>query len=327
MKRRTTTTVAVAALLVAAGVTAAPGAVACEPSHEPPAAHGAAYGRTVVDPGEVPYVFDIQKSSLKNRNFRAAAWTGDTLQVTLMSIPVRGDVGTEIHHGVDQFFRVERGTARVMMGTSKAYTYVKDVGPGDVILIPSGTWHNIVNTGSTPLQLYSIYGPRQHPRGTVHPTQADDPHSGQPVPKPTPGEATPVDAFHADPGAVPFVFDIDQATAVNTNFRTAAWTGSTLQLTLMNIPVRGDVGLEMHGNVDQFIRVEEGRAKVYFGTSKQHLKFAGNASAGDAILIPSGTWHNIVNSSPKEDLKLYSLYGPVQHPKGTIHVTQEDGED
>lgn len=94
----------------------------------------------------------------------------------------------------------------------------------------------------------------------------------------------------------------------------------------MSIPVGGDVGLEMHDDVDQFLRVESGRAKVYFGDSEGNLRFAGVAQADRAILVPSGTWHNIVNASPKEDLKLYSIYGPQQHPQGTVHETQADGE-
>ncbi len=277
------------------------------------------------DPGAVPYVFDIEKATLKNRNFRTAAWTADDLQVTLMSIPVKGDVGLEMHDDVDQFLRIESGTAKVYFGNEKKLSKAWVADAGDAILVPSGTWHNIVNTGRTPLKLYSLYGPAAHPRGTVHRTQADDPHSSEPGPNPRiTRRAEQPRPFKVDPGAVPYVFDIDAATEANTNFRTAAWTADDLQVTLMSIPVKGDVGLEMHDDVDQFLRVESGMAKVYTGTSAKGLKQIAVAKAGDAILIPSGTWHNIVNINPKKPLQLYSIYGPQQHPRGTIHKTQAD---
>lgn len=277
-----------------------------------------------VDPGEVPYVFDVEKAALKNTNFRTAAWTADKLQLTLMSIPVGGDVGLDVHSAVNQFFRIEAGTAKVMMGTKNLLSYVKVAGPGDVVLIPAGIWHNLVNIGSKPLKMYSLYGPQQHPRGAVHRTQADDPHNGDPKPTPRVAAPTRIGRFTADPGAMPFVFDIDRATAANTNFRTAAWTSSTLQLTLMDIPVGDDVGLEMHPAVDQFLRIESGKAKVYVGSCRDSVHLLAVAKAGDAIMIPSGTWHNIVNLGHKDPLELYSLYGPQQHPKGTIHVTKPE---
>lgn len=292
-------------------------AYATPDGHKPP---------TLIDLCGKPAVFPVAHETLRNRNFRTAAWTADTLQLTLMRIPPGGDVGLEMHADIDQFLRIECGHATVMMGTEKRLDYVRKAGAGDVILIPSGTWHNIVSTGDGPLQLYSLYGPAAHPCGTVHKTQADDPHSGEPKPNPAIGDPAPLEPFTTDPGAVPYVFNIDEATAANTNFRTAAWTADTLQLTLMDIPVGGDVGLEMHDHVDQFLRVETGRAKVYFGDTKDSVRFAGMARAGSAILIPSGTWHNVVNASPKQPLELYSLYGPAQHPKGTIHRTQADGE-
>lgn len=316
------TTAAVLSLGGAAAASAAP--VAQAPAA--PAVNGVAAGVVKPDPGAVPYVFDIEKATRKNTNFRTAAWTADDLQVTLMSIPVGGDVGLEMHGDVDQFLRIESGTAKVMMGTQENLSYVRMAGAGDAILIPSGTWHNVVNTGTSPLQLYSLYGPAEHPQGTVHVTQADDPHADDPKPSPTVGDVRPTSPFTADPGAVPYVFDVEGSTEDNTNFRTAAWTADTLQLTLMSIPVKGDVGLEMHDDVDQFLRVESGMAKVYMGPTADSMRMIGVAKDGDAILVPSGSWHNIVNISPKKSLQLYSLYGPQQHPQGTIHVTQADGE-
>ncbi|MFV0527031.1 MAG: cupin domain-containing protein [Acidimicrobiales bacterium] len=272
----------------------------------------------------MPYAFDIEKATLRNTNYRTAAWTADTLQLTLMSIPVGGNVGLEVHPAVNQFFRIEAGTAKVEMGTEDLLSFVKIAGPDDVIMIPAGTWHNVVNMGTEPLQMYSLYGPQQHPQGTVHPTQADAPAEDGPAPSPVVAEPTPVEPFTTDPGAVPLVFNVTEATAANTNFRTAAWTTPTLQLTLMDIPPSGDVGLEMHDSVDQFLRVESGRAKVYFGDSEDSVSKYRVVKAGDAILIPSGTWHNVVNLSRWKPLELYSLYGPQQHPQGTIHVTQPE---
>lgn len=128
-----------------------------------------------------------------------------------------------------------------------------------------------------------------------------------------------------DYGGEPFVFNIDHATNKNRNFRTTLWTGKYLQLTLMSIPVRGDIGVEMHSDLDQFIRVVSGRAKVYMGNCQNSLQEKACVNGNDAILIPAGTWHNIVNvgSCP---LKLYSLYAPPQHPYGTVHRTKEEAE-
>ena len=128
-----------------------------------------------------------------------------------------------------------------------------------------------------------------------------------------------------DYGPNPFVFNIHHATNMNKNFRTTLWTGKHLQLTLMNIPVRGNIGVEMHPDVDQFVRVESGDAKVYFGNSRNSLYEAEVVNENYAILIPAGTWHNIVNIGNRP-LKVYSLYAPPQHPFGTVHKTKADAE-
>ena len=129
-----------------------------------------------------------------------------------------------------------------------------------------------------------------------------------------------------DYGCEPFIFNINHATNMNKNFRTTLWTGRDLQLTLMSIPVCSEIGVEMHSNVDQFIRVENGRAKVYMGSCQHELQEVACVDGSDAILIPAGTWHNIVNVGNRP-LKLYSLYAPPQHPFGTIHQTKEDAEE
>ena len=128
-----------------------------------------------------------------------------------------------------------------------------------------------------------------------------------------------------DYGCEPFIFNINHATNRNENFRTTLWTGRDMQLTLMSIPVCGDIGVEMHPDVDQFIRVESSRAKVYMGSCRNDLREMGCVDGNYAIIIPAGTWHNIVNVG-RCPLKLYSLYAPPQHPFGTVHKTKADAE-
>lgn len=129
-----------------------------------------------------------------------------------------------------------------------------------------------------------------------------------------------------DYGAEPTVLDIEAYTLENDNFRTALWTGTNLQVTLMSIPVGGDVGLEQHTDIDQFLRIEDGEALVMMGDSEDDLSFMEFAAADNAIFVPAGKWHNIVNAGDKP-LKLYSIYAPVEHPHGTIHRTQQESEE
>ena len=128
-----------------------------------------------------------------------------------------------------------------------------------------------------------------------------------------------------DYGPEPFVINIEEATERNNTFRTALWTGNHLQLTLMSIPVGGDIGLEMHPNLDQFIRIEEGHGLVKMGNRQDYLNFQRKVSDGYAIIIPAGTWHNLINTGNRP-VKLYSLYAPPQHPFGTVHLTKADAE-
>lgn len=126
------------------------------------------------DYGAEPTVLNIESYTLSNENFRTAIWTGSNLQVTLMTIPVGGDVGLEQHHELDQFLRVEEGTAQVMMGDSEdALDFVREATDDYAIFVPAGKWHNIVNKGDKPLKIYSIYAPAEHPRGTVHKTRQE----------------------------------------------------------------------------------------------------------------------------------------------------------
>lgn len=128
-----------------------------------------------------------------------------------------------------------------------------------------------------------------------------------------------------DYGPDPFVINIDKATKQNDNFRLALWTGEHLQLTLMSIDVGEDIGLEMHPEVDQFIRIEEGQGIVKMGDTPDNLDFQAKVCDDFIIIIPAGKWHNLINTG-NIPIKLYSIYAPPEHPHGTIHETKEDAE-
>jgi len=134
------------------------------------------------------------------------------------------------------------------------------------------------------------------------------------------------DVILKDYGAEPTVLNIDEYTMSNDNFRIALWTGTHFQITLMSIPVGCDIGLEQHPETDQFLRIEDGQAKVMMGESEESLTFIQTAEKDFAIIIPAGKWHNIINTGDKP-LKLYSIYSPVEHPHGTAHKTQEEAEE
>lgn len=128
-----------------------------------------------------------------------------------------------------------------------------------------------------------------------------------------------------DFGPKPFVIDIDKATTNNNMFRRALWTGNNLQLTLMSIPVGGDIGLEIHPHVDQFLYIEEGQGVVRMGNNKDNFYFDQSVYDDSAIFIPANTWHNLINTG-NEPLKLFSVYAPPNHPHGTIHQTKAIAE-
>lgn len=126
-----------------------------------------------------------------------------------------------------------------------------------------------------------------------------------------------------DHGPNPFVININDATKQNNTFRTALWTGKHLQVTLMSLNVGEDIGLEIHRDVDQFLRVEQGRGIVRMGRRRDNLSFERRIDDDSAIFVPAGTWHNIINTGNNK-LKLYSIYAPPEHPSGTVHVTKRD---
>ncbi|OYX43926.1 cupin [Candidatus Saccharibacteria bacterium 32-49-12] len=127
-----------------------------------------------------------------------------------------------------------------------------------------------------------------------------------------------------DKGPAPSVFNIEGATINNPNYRTTLWTGQYMQLTVMSILPGHDIGLEVHDDHDQFLRIEAGQATVYMGPSRDELE-EWTASDDDVVLVPAGTWHNLVNSG-EEPLKVYSIYSPPEHDHGTVHVTKEEAD-
>ncbi|MBO1265871.1 cupin domain-containing protein [Proteiniclasticum sp. SCR006] len=127
-----------------------------------------------------------------------------------------------------------------------------------------------------------------------------------------------------DYGANPLVINIEDATKDNKNYRTALWTGKNLQVTLMSIEVGEDIGLEVHHDIDQFLRIEEGKGLVQMGDSEDNLDFEKHAEDDDAIMVPAGKWHNLTNEGDKP-LKVYSIYAPAEHPHGTVHKTRAEG--
>jgi len=112
--------------------------------------------------------------------------------------------------------------------------------------------------------------------------------------------------------------DIEKKTEENEFFREVLYTGPHSQLVVMSIGVGEDIGLETHDDVDQFIRIEGGKGKAILDDVEYELK------DGSAVVIPAGTKHNVINTSPDKSLKLYTVYTPPEHPDGVVHKTKAE---
>jgi mannose-6-phosphate isomerase-like protein (cupin superfamily) len=112
--------------------------------------------------------------------------------------------------------------------------------------------------------------------------------------------------------------NIEEKTLQNGYFREVLFTGPKSQLVVMTLQVGEDIGMETHGDTDQFIRVEAGQGKAVLDGKEFPLE------DGTAVVIPAGTEHNILNTSRSEPLKLYTIYTPPEHPDGTIHKTKQE---
>ena len=103
---------------------------------------------------------------------------------------------------------------------------------------------------------------------------------------------------------------------MNSYYRKEFWTGKHLQITLMSIPCCSCIGLELHPDTDQIIRVEQGFGLTEAGSTRDNLCFQRKLRTGDTVFVPAGTWHNITNIG-RMPLKLSSIYSPIEHPVGT----------
>ena len=112
--------------------------------------------------------------------------------------------------------------------------------------------------------------------------------------------------------------DIEELTLANKNFRQVLFTAPHSQLVLMSLLPGEEIGLEVHNEVDQFFRFEKGSGKIILGGEETII------GAGDAAIVPAGAEHNVINTSTMEELKLYTIYSPANHPDGTIHPTKAD---
>jgi mannose-6-phosphate isomerase-like protein (cupin superfamily) len=129
----------------------------------------------------------------------------------------------------------------------------------------------------------------------------------------------------ADNGPAPFVTDIEAATLGNNAFRVTLWTGPHLQLTVMCLQPEEEIGLEVHHDRDQFLRIEQGTGRVVMGPGRDDLSFKRDVADDDVILVPAGSWHNVTNTGD-EPLRLYSIYGPAEHEPGTVHLTKAEAD-
>ncbi len=128
-----------------------------------------------------------------------------------------------------------------------------------------------------------------------------------------------------DIGPRPTAFDLETATRSNDHYRAVAWSGHHLQVTLMSIEPGSSIGLEMHPDTDQFLRLDAGRGRVLMGPARDELTFEQEVADGWCVLVPAGTWHDVVNTG-QEPMRLYAVYAPVHHAAGKVHATAEDAE-
>jgi mannose-6-phosphate isomerase-like protein (cupin superfamily) len=128
-------------------------------------------------------------------------------------------------------------------------------------------------------------------------------------------------AHHPQPPTpmTPFIDSIEKATLNNPFFRQVLFTGKHSQLVVMCLQPGEEIGEEVHDSVDQFFRLEEGNAKFVFDRKQERV-----VGPGDAVVVPAGTRHNVINASSTATLRLYTVYSPPNHPPGTIHKTKAD---
>lgn len=117
-----------------------------------------------------------------------------------------------------------------------------------------------------------------------------------------------------------FHSDIEKDTVNNEDFRRVLYTGKHMQLVLMTLPPSGEIGLETHRENDQFFRFEAGEGRVVIDDNEYAVK------ADDAVIVPAGARHNVINTSSETSLKLYTIYAPPHHKDGIVRATREEAE-
>lgn len=115
------------------------------------------------------YITDIENETLNNENFRKVLYTGENMQLVIMTLEPGEDIGAEVHHDIDQFFRVETGVAKVVIDGEE-----QTIGPDFIAIVPAGSEHNIINASAEEkLRLYTIYTPPEHKDGAIHRTKQE----------------------------------------------------------------------------------------------------------------------------------------------------------
>jgi mannose-6-phosphate isomerase-like protein (cupin superfamily) len=116
------------------------------------------------------YVTDIEKVTVNNNNFRHVLFTGKHSQLVVMNLKPSEEIGDEIHKGIDQFFRIAKGSAKLVLNEKETHI----LNNGDCFIVPAGTYHNVINNSTTsPLKVYTVYSPPKHKDGLVQKTKAD----------------------------------------------------------------------------------------------------------------------------------------------------------
>jgi mannose-6-phosphate isomerase-like protein (cupin superfamily) len=118
-----------------------------------------------------------------------------------------------------------------------------------------------------------------------------------------------------------YVGPIEKQTLSNNYFRQVLFTGKYAQLVVMSLKPGEEIGNEVHKTVDQFFRIEQGEATFVFGGKEKHT-----VKDGDAVIVPAGTYHNVLNASKTTKLKLYTIYSPPNHPDKTVHKTKVEAD-
>jgi len=128
-----------------------------------------------------------------------------------------------------------------------------------------------------------------------------------------------------DFGPMPYATNMNQVATHNNNYRTTIWTGKYLQCTVMSINPNDDIGLEVHPDTDQYIRIEQGSGIVQMGNAKNNLYYQQHVFRDWGVFVPAGTWHNIVNVG-HTPMRISTLYAPPHHAWGTVHATKAIAE-